>query len=100
VVESTPMDNQMKYGKRVSRIDQGHFLPVKVEYWDKGGKLWKVLTIEWQNNFGFWFWKKATVENLQTAEKTLITVDDVRVNQGFGDADFTMQGMERQKHGL
>jgi hypothetical protein len=100
VIESTPFDNQMKYGKRVSRIDQVRFLPEKVEYWDKGGKLWKVLTIEWQNNFGFWFWKKATVENLQTAEKTLITVDDVRVNQGFSDADFTMQGMERQKHGL
>ena len=100
VIESTPMDNQMKYGKRVSRIDQVRFLPEKVEYWDKGGKLWKVLTIEWQNSFGFWFWKKATVENIQTAEKTLITVDDVRVNQGFSDADFTMQGMERQKHGL
>ena len=100
VIQSTPMDNQMKYGKRVSRIDREDFLPLKVEYWDKGGKLWKVLSIEWQNNFGFWFWKKATVENMQTTEKTLITVDDVRVNQGFSDADFTMQGMERQKHGL
>ena len=100
VVESTPMDNEIKYGRRMNWIDQSNFIPVKVEYWDKGGKLWKVLNIEWQNNFGFWFWKKATAENMQTAEKTFITIDDVRVNQGFNDADFTMQGLERQKHGL
>lgn len=100
VVQSTPAHNQMKYGKRVSRIDRSRFLPLKVEYWDKAGKPWKVLTIDWHKSFGFWFWKTATVDNIQTAEKTLITVDDVRVNQGFSDADFTLQGMERQKHGL
>jgi outer membrane lipoprotein-sorting protein len=100
VVESTPADNRIKYGKRMSWIDQSCFIPLKIAYWDREGRLWKVLTMDWQNNFGFWFWKQATVENTQTAEKTFITIDDVRVNQGFSDADFTMHGLERQKHGL
>lgn len=100
VVESTPLVKDSKYGKRMNWIDQSHFIPLKIEYWDREGKPWKVLNIEWQNNFGFWFWKKATVDNMQTADKTFITIDDVRVNQGFNDADFTMGGLERQKHGF
>jgi len=100
VIQSTPLGKETQYGKRVSWIDQSHFIPVKIEYWNREGKPWKTLSIDWQNNFGFLFWKKATVENVLTAEKTFISIDDVRVNQGFEDTDFTMQGMERQKHGL
>jgi len=100
VIISTPLKKEIKFGKRVSWIDQSHFIPLKIEYWNREGKLWKILSIEWQNNFGFLFWKKATVENVLTAEKTFITIDDVRVNQGFNDTEFTIQGLERQKHGL
>ncbi|GAI95263.1 unnamed protein product, partial [marine sediment metagenome] len=32
--------------------------------------------------------------------KTLITTEDVRINLGLHDRDFTRQGMEKQKHGL
>ena len=100
VIQSTSLEKETQYGKRVSWIDNSHFIPLKIEYWNREGKPWKILSIEWQNNFGFLFWKKATVENVLTAEKTFITIDDVRVNQGFDDTDFTLQGMERQKHGL
>ena len=72
VVESTPFNKDIRYGKRISWIDQNNFIPLKVAYWDKDGKLWKTLHIEWQNKFGFWFWKKAEVENVQTDDKTFI----------------------------
>ena len=100
VVESTPLKKDRKYGKRISWIDQRSFIPLKVEYWDKGGRLWKTLNIEWQEKFGFWFWKKATVDNVQTDDKTFITIEDVRVNVGLDDRDFTTSGLERQRHGF
>jgi hypothetical protein len=100
VVESTPILKDIKYGKKISWIDQIDFIPLQVEYWNREGTLWKKLNIEWQDKFGFWFWESAVLENLQTGEKTLITTNDVRVNVGLDDRDFTRQGLEKQRHGF
>ena len=100
VVESTPMKSDLSYGKRMSWIDPQEWIPLKIEYFDKEGKLWKVLHIEWQNKFGFWFWKKAVVENLQSSSKTFITTEDVRVNVGLQEREFTTYGLEQSKHGF
>jgi hypothetical protein len=100
VVESTPLKKNIKYGKRITWVDQRYFMPLKIDYFDKTDALWKTLTIKWQNKFGFWFWRKATVENVQNDSKTLISVDDVRVNLGLHDRDFTKQGLEQKKHGF
>ncbi len=97
VVESTPTKKDMKYGKRISWIDQHSFIPLKVDYWDKGERLWKTLNIEWQQIFGFWFWKKGVVENVQTDDKTFIIIEDVRVNLGLNDRDFTKFGLDQKK---
>jgi hypothetical protein len=66
---------------------------LKTEYYDKGGALWKTLNIEWQNKFGFWFWKKAVVENVQTGYKTRITIGDGRFNVGLQEKDFSKEGL-------
>ena len=100
MVESTPIVKDIKYGKKISWIDQIDFIPLQVDYWNREGTLWKKLIIEWQDKFGFWFWESAVLENLQTGEKTLITTNDVRVNVGLDDRDFTRQGLEKQRHGF
>ncbi len=100
VVESTPRGKNIKYGKKQSWIDQVNFIPLQVHYWNREGTLWKTLHIEWQEKFGFWFWKSAVIENVLTGEKTFITTNDVRVNVGLDDRDFTRQGLEKQKHGF
>jgi len=96
VVESIPTKKEIKYGKRICWIDQLLWLPFKIEYYDKGGARWKTLNVLWQNKFGFWFWKKAGVENVQTGYKTLITIGDVRVNVGLQDSDFSKEGLEHK----
>ena len=40
------------------------------------------------------------LENVQTGEKTFVIINDVRVNVGLNDRDFTRQGLEKQKHGF
>jgi hypothetical protein len=93
VVESIPLNNERKYGKRICWIDQRHWLPLKMEYYDKGGAHWKTLKVEWQNKAGLWFWKKAVVENVQSGYKTFITIGDVMVNVGLQEKDFSTEGL-------
>jgi hypothetical protein len=95
VVESIPLRKGIAYGKRISWIDRHDWTPQKIEYYDKEGKLWKRLLIDWQNKFGLGFWKKAEAENVQTGLKTYINIEDVRVNLGLRDKDFTKFDLER-----
>ena len=100
VVESIPIREYIRYRKRTSWIDQRYFIPLKTEYFDKRGNLWKTLHIEWQNKFGIWFWKKAVAENVQTGNKTFITIEGVRINVGLHDRDFTKYALGRKKNGF
>jgi hypothetical protein len=97
VVESVPLQGGKKYGKRISSIDQQAFIPLRVEYYDRKGKLYKLLTITWQQVSGIWFWKEAEVENMQKNNKTFIKVDAVTVNNGVEERDVTKVALEKIK---
>ena len=96
VVEAIPIKKQFPYGKRIIWIDQRNLIPLKVEYYDETGVLLKLLTITWQNRDGVWFWKKAVVENTQNDNKTFIAVEDVKLNTGLKDRDFTRGVLQQQ----
>ena len=95
VVESTPITT-LKYGKRITWIDQQNFIPLKIEYYDKRGVPWKTLHITWQKKHDLWFWKKGEATNLQEEYKTFITIEDLRVNLGLPDRDFTINSLDRK----
>lgn len=95
VVESRPLKTDLIFGKRIRWIVPGHWMPLKTEYYDKKGLLWKILRIEWQSKAGFWFWKKALIDNVQSGYRTAITVEDIRINVGLLDRDFTLFALER-----
>jgi hypothetical protein len=88
VVKSVPIKQNLKYSKRLTRINAINLTPVRYEYYDKKEDLWQTIDVEWQNKFGILFWKKAEVINVRTGNKTIITVDDVRVNIGLPAIDF------------
>ena len=94
VVESTPLNAHLTYGKRITWIDQQNFIPLKIEYSDKKGVPWKTLHITWQKKNDLWFWRKAEATNLQKEYKTFITIEDLRVNLGLPDRDFTRNSLE------
>jgi hypothetical protein len=100
IVESTPLNTGCLFGKRVIWIDQENFIPLKIEYFDRQGNPWKTLYITWQKKYGFWFWKKAEVINQQADIKTFISIDDLRVNLGLPDRDFTRNSLERMVLGF
>jgi hypothetical protein len=96
VVESTALNSNLLYEKRTIWIDQESFIPLKIEYYDKMGNPWKRLYITWQKKYDLWFWKKAEVTNLQEEIKTFISIDDLRINLGLPDRDFTRNSLDRK----
>jgi len=96
VVEGIPIKKQFPYGKRIIWIDKEKLIPLKIEYYDKKEVLWKLLTVTWKNRDGVWFWKKAVVENLQSDNKTFIAIEDVKLNIGLKDRDFTRGVLQQQ----
>ena len=97
VVESSPLNKDTTYGKRVSWIDQDTLIPLKIDYFDRSGMIWKSLSITWQNKAGLWFWKKAEAANVQNDYKTFIIIEDLQVNVGLDDREFTKVALERKK---
>lgn len=97
VVESIPLKKHIKYGKRISWIDQNNWIPLKIDYFDKKRALWKTLNITWQKKSDLWFWKKAVAVNVQNDYTTLITIEGVKVNVGLNDREFTTTALKREK---
>ena len=89
MVHSTPESAEAPYGKKTSYVDQQSLLPVKIEYFDKSGALWKTARIDWQETGGLWFWQHAVIENAQNGMVTTIVITDVKANAGLPYSDFS-----------
>lgn len=90
VVKSTPKAGDTDYGHKLSWIDKKTFLPLKEEYYDKKGVLYKVFTAEEIKDVqGFPSVTKRTMKNLQNGHSTETTFTKVVYNMGIEDNLFT-----------
>lgn len=95
VIESTPT-READYAKKLSWIDQVSFLPLKEEYYDVQGALYKVFTAnEIQDVQGFPTVTKRTMTNIKTDHKTDVVFESVAYNVGLGDEIFTERTLRR-----
>ena len=96
VVESVPKDKREIYSKKISWIRKDCFMGVKVEYYDKLGKLHRVLKIsDIKQVQGFWTRGKMEMENVQTKHKTLLTFSDIKFNLKIDTELFTVSKLEK-----
>jgi len=90
VVKSTPKAGDTDYGHKLSWIDKKTFLPLKEEYFDKRGTLYKVFTAEEIKEIkGFPTIVKRTMKNLQSGHSTETVFSKVDYNIGIEDSLFT-----------
>jgi len=95
VIESVPT-READYAKKVSWIDQVTFLPLKEEYYDVQGALYKVFTAdEIRDVQGLPTATKRTMTNVKTGHKTEVVLDAVAYNVGLGDEIFTERALRR-----
>jgi len=90
VIKSTPKAGDMDYTYKLSWIDKENFLPLKEEYYDRKGELYKVFSAdEIKEIKGFPTVTKRTMENLQSGHRTEVQFTKVDYNIGIEDILFT-----------
>lgn len=91
VVKNTPKDvDVVEFAHYVIKIDKETFLPVRGEYFDKKGKLYRVMESEESSVIdNVPTVTKTKAENFETGLKTTIVIKDVKYNSGLKEAIFT-----------
>lgn len=90
VVKSTPKTADVDYSYKLSWIDKTNSLPMKEEYYDKRGDLYKTFSAdEIKDVKGLPTITKRTMKNLQSGHSTEVTYIKVDYNINIEDSLFT-----------
>ena len=96
VVESTSKDSRDIYSKKISWIRQDCLIALKVEYYDKQGKLHRELQMsDIAQVDGIWVAKKLHMINVQTNHQTIISIENPKYNIAIDENAFTVAKLEK-----
>ena len=96
VIKSTPKAADVDYSYKLSWIDKGNFLPLKEEYYDRKGELYKVFGGEEIKDVkGFPTVVRRSMKNLQSGHRTEVTFAHVRCGVGLEDGLFTERSLRK-----
>ncbi len=90
VVKSTPKVQDVDYSYKLSWIDKTNFLPLKEEYYDRRGELYKLFSAdEVKEVKSIPTVTKRTMKNLQSGHRTEVSYSKVDYNIGIEDSLFS-----------
>ena len=90
VVKSTPKAGDMEYSYKMSWIDKSTFLPLKEDYYDKRGELYKVFTaMEVKDIKGFPTITRRSMKNLQSGHITEVSYTKTDYGISIDDSLFS-----------
>lgn len=84
------------YSKLIMWIRTDNFYATKTEYYDKGEKLYKIMTnknIEQVD--GHWVAKEMMMEDLKIEHKTMMIMEEIKFDTGLSDDVFTERYLKR-----
>lgn len=98
VVESNVNSTSANYSKVVSYISATDYLPVKVECYDKQGKILKTLDITGYKKVTATKWRagKIKIRNTQNKRGTEITLSQVKLDQNIKSSRFTPKALAEE----
>ncbi len=96
VIKSTPKAGDMDYSYKLSWINKNNFLPLKEEYYDRNGELYRVFTADEVKDIkGFPTITKRTMKNIQSGHRTETAFIKVDYNTGIEDKLFSERFLKR-----
>jgi len=96
VVESRPLEEDALYSKTISWIRQDALVPVKVEFYDRMGKLLKTLVAsDVSRESGYWTPRKLEMTHHQRNHRTLILMEHIEYDIAMNESLFTVPSLER-----
>lgn len=104
VIEAIPKNDIVKtntgYSRRVVWIRKDNFATIKSEFWDETGEMLKTATFTdmklVDSKRGKWQAMRLEANNLQTGHRTIISMENFKVNQGIENEFFTTRYMEKE----
>ncbi len=99
VIESDPIDPKSGYSKLEVWIDQERYIPLKTDFYDRGGRLKKTLVVTGYEQYldKYWRAKSWYMENKLTGKSTLLEFTEWTFGNGFTDSDFSKSSLSRVK---
>lgn len=95
-LESVPKDKREIYSKKIAWIRQDCLIAVKVEYYDKMGKLHRRLDLsDIAQIQGFWIAQRLHMTNVQTEHQTVIEFKHPRYDLPLDEAKFNVTTLEK-----
>ncbi len=96
LVQSVPKDlGAGQYSRRISWIDKERMIPLKMEMYDKEGKLIKIMRmVNIKKIQGIWTPLITSMENVQTRHKTVITITKLVYNEKLPNGIFTTRFLQ------
>ena len=90
VIKSTPKAGDVEYSYQLSWVDKASYIPLKEEYYDRRGQLYRIFTAdEIKTIKGFPTITKRTMKNVQSGHSTQVTFEKADYNLGLGDSLFS-----------
>lgn len=98
VVENVPKSLETStYARSLAWIRKDNLLPVRIELYDRGGALSRILTAEEIRREGrYWIAVRTRMRDVQKDHQTVIEVLDIKPDVEVDDAVFTEQFLARQ----
>jgi len=94
ILELTPRGDKSTYSKVIVTQDKTNYYPIKMEYYDKGGKKFKESTYEYEKIGKYWNAKEVIMTNIKKQHSTKIQLKDVIFDQGLSDDVFTVENLK------
>lgn len=93
---STSKDKRDVFSHKIAWIRQDCLIPIKVEYYDKMGKLHRVLELSDINQIdGFWIAQKLKMTNVQTKHQTILEIKKPVFNLSLEESNFNVTTLEK-----
>ncbi len=99
LVEQVPTDKNSGYTKQLVWLDQQHYRPLKIEFYDRKAALLKTLTFSDYKQYLDKYWRAHTMSmvNHQSGKSTLLTTSELSFQKGLDDKDFQKNILKRVK---
>jgi len=92
VLEVKPKDKNSAYSKLIITMFKNNYYPKKVEYYDKKGRLSKVMTNKKVEKIGkYWTSTDFIMENIAKKTKTEMIFENITFDNGFTKDDFSVR---------
>lgn len=99
VNEADPVDPKSGYSKLHVYVDADRYIPLKIDFFDRGERMKKTLVMEGYNQYREKFWRadKWTMTNHQTGKVTVLEQTNWIFGSGFTEKDFDKNSLSRAK---